>query len=295
MKGKKSKLILEQANTLVGSRSTFLKKVRAFFDERNYFEVDPPALSPFASIDTYIDLFETKDGGFLHSSPEYAMKRLLAEGSGDIYFLGHVFRKEEKGSRHSPEFTMVEWYKTETDERTFLQEIHQFLALFLGPLAIETLTYDEAYYRFARSEKLPPSWNAEEKRHYIWATSVEPNLGKGLITMITNFPKEDAALARTTIVNGKEVAKRYEYYFEGIELANGFFELTDPIEQKNRFNESNQKRLLAGKPTLPIDPHFLAALEKGLPPNTYGIAAGFDRLLMLALGQERLADILLVQ
>ena len=279
-------------NTLVACRAQFFQKVRTFFDKRGYLEVDPPALSPFASVDTYIDLFETQDGQFLHSSPEYAMKRLLSNGSGNIYFLGHVFRKEESGSRHSPEFTMVEWYKTETEENLFLQEVHEFLTLFLGPLPMETLTYDDAYYRFAKPCGHQPTWSTEEKRHYIWATFIEPHLGKDCITIITHFPKEDAALATTSIVNGKEVAKRYEYYFKGIELANGFSELTDPVEQKNRFLEANQKRLLGGKKALPIDPLFLEALEKGLPKNTYGIAAGFDRLLMLALKLTRLSDVL---
>lgn len=286
-------MILEQANTLVGFRAHFFKKVRAFFDERGYLEVDPPVLSRFAPIDAYIDPFETKDMRFLHTSPEYAMKRLLANGSPNIYFLGHVFRKEESGSRHNPEFTMAEWYKTSTDERTFLNEVLEFLALFLGPIPSETLTYEEAYYKFAKPSNMDTSsWREDETRHYIWATSVEPNLGKDQITIITNFPAEDAALATTHIVGGKEVARRYEYYYQGIELANGFHELSDPTEQKNRFIEANRKRLLLGKNSLPIDPFFLSALEQGLPKETYGIAAGFDRLLMLALHQTNLSEVL---
>ena len=284
----------ERANTLVGFRANFFKKVRTFFDERGSLEVDPPILSRFAAIDTYIDPFETKDGRFLHTSPEYAMKRLLANGSGDIYFLGHTFRKEESGSRHNPEFTMCEWYKTDTEESIFLQEVLDFLSIFLGKLPVETLTYEEAYYRYAKPSNInTSSWREEIKRHYIWATSVEPNLGIDKITVITNFPAEDAALATTAIINGKEIAKRYEYYYQGIELGNGFCELTDPVEQKNRFIEANRKRALEEKPDLTIDSFFLTALEKGLPPNTYGIAVGFDRLLMLALKKETLAEVLL--
>lgn len=286
-------MTLVQANTLVGFRAKFFKKVRNFFDERGSTEVDPPILSRFAPIDAYIDPFETKDGRFLHTSPEYAMKRLLAHGSGDIYFLGHTFRKEESGSRHNPEFTMCEWYKTNTEETYFLNEVHAFISLFLGPLPLETLTYEEAYYKYAKPCNVnTSSWSEEEKRHYIWATSVEPNLGQEKITLITNFPKEDAALATTLIVNGKEVAKRYEYYFQGIELGNGFCELTDPVEQKNRFFEANRKRAFQQKPELPIDTFFLEALEVGLPQMTYGIAMGFDRLLMLALKKENLREVL---
>ncbi len=286
-------MTLVRANTLVESRASFFKKVRAFFDARGSTEVDPPAMSRFAPIDTYIDPFETKDNRFLHTSPEYAMKRLLAEGAGDIYFLGHVFRQEECGSRHNPEFTMCEWYKTNTEETLFLKEITDFFALFLGTLPLESLTYEEAYYLYAKPSNMNTStWREDEKRHYIWATSVEPKLGIDKITIITNFPAEDAALATTAIINGKEIAKRYEFYYKGIELGNGFCELTDPVEQKNRFIEANRKRALQEKPELPIDPYFLAALEKGLPPNTYGIAVGFDRLLMLALKKETLAEVL---
>ncbi len=267
--------------------------MRAFFDERGSTEVDPPALSRFAPIDAYIDPFELTGGGFLHTSPEYAMKRLLANGSGDIYFLGHVFRKEELGSRHNPEFTMCEWYKTNTEESIFLDEAVKFIEIFLGPLPLEVLTYEEAYYRYAKSTtKTAPSWSLEEKRHFIWADSVEPNLGVEKITLITNFPVEDAALATTAIISGKEVAKRFEYYYEGIELGNGFSELTDPTEQKNRFAEANRKRAANEKRELPVDTFFLEALEKGLPQNTYGIAMGFDRLLMLALKKKTLREVL---
>ncbi len=283
----------EQTNTLVGYRAHFFKKVRSFFDARGSTEVDPPALSRFAPIDTYIDPFQTTDGRFLHTSPEYAMKRLLADGSGDIYFLGHTFRKEESGSRHNPEFTMCEWYKTETEESLFLAEVSEFISLFLGPLPLEILTYEQAYYLYAKpSNTNTYGWSEEVKRHYIWADSVEPNLGKDKITLITNFPAEDAALATTMIIGGKEVAQRYEYFYQGIELGNGFCELTDPHIQKNRFEEANRKRALSDKPHLPVDTYLLRALEKGLPPSTYGIAMGFDRLLMLALKKQTLAEVL---
>ena len=221
------------------------------------------------------------------------MKRLLANGSGDIYFLGHVFRREESGSRHNPEFTMCEWYKTNTEESYFLTEIIDFIALFLGKLPVQTLTYEEAYYLYAKPCNInTASWREDEKRHYIWATSIEPNLGKDNITIITHFPAEDAALAQTAIVNGKEVAKRYEFFYQGIELGNGFCELTDPNIQKTRFIEANRKRALSGKPDLPIDTFFLTALEQGLPQQTYGVAVGFDRLLMLASKKANLAEIL---
>ncbi len=281
-------------NTLVECRAKFFKKVRNFFESRGSTEVDPPALSRFAPIDTFIDPFVTTSGKFLHTSPEYAMKRLLSEGSKDIYFLGHVFRKEEFGSRHNSEFTMCEWYKTNTTENEFLEEVLSFFSIFLGNLPHEILSYDEAYYNYAKPSHVNmQGWSEEEKRHYIWATSVEPNFGKNKIHIITNFPKEDAALAKTQIVNGKEVAKRYEFFYQGIELGNGFYELEDPEEQISRFEEANRKRSANGKDILPIDHFFLDALKTGLPKETFGVACGFDRLLMLNQKKSSLKEILL--
>lgn len=266
----------------LSQRAQALKAVRSFFDERGYLEVDPPSLSPFASIDCYIDPIETSCGHFLHTSPEYAMKRILSHTKRDLYFLGHVYRKEFTGPLHNPEFTMIEWYKVETTESFFLREVEELLALFLGPLPVERLSYDEAFRLYAKpSDQISPSWKEDEVRHFIWGTSVEPNLGRDKITLITDFPKEDSLLCNTRIVNGKEVGIRFEYYHNGIELANGFYELRDPNEQKRRLLEENQKRILMGKHPLPLDHTFIEALLRGLPPNTYGIAAGFDRLLML--------------
>jgi len=269
-------------NQLIVQRAKALKEVRSFFDNRNYIEVDPPTLSPFSSIDCYIDPIETTTGHFLHTSPEYAMKRLLSLSSQNIYFLGHVFRKEETGTLHNTEFTMIEWYKTHTDKSSFLKETEELLFLFLGKLPVEKLSYDQAWNLYAKpSAQIEPSWNEDEIRHYIWATTVEPNLGLDKLTLIYDFPKQDSLLSKTHIVNGKEVGIRFEYYYNKIELANGFFELTDPKEQKKRLLEENQKRILLGKKELPLDHSFIKALKKGLPENTYGIAAGFDRLLML--------------
>lgn len=274
-------------------RAEALQKARNFFNERGYLEVDTPALSPYASVDSYIEPFATVDGNYLHTSPELAMKRLLAAGSGDIYFLGHVFRREENGSLHNSEFTMIEWYKTATDEATFLKEVCELHFLFLGRIPVETLSFRDAWKRYARDpDRDISSWREEEQRHYIWATCIEPHLGVNKLTIITNFPKEEALLANTRLVNGEEVAARYEFYFRGIELANGFFELSDAHIAASRFHEANRLRALQGKKTLPLDPHFLSALDQGLPPNTYGIAAGFDRLLMLHQQKEKLEEII---
>ncbi len=280
-------------NTLIEYRASFFKKVRSFFDERGYLEVDSPALATGCPIDVYIDPLSTHDGRYLHTSPECAMKRLLTEGVGDIYFLGHVFRKEECGSLHNSEFTMAEWYKTKTTEKIFIDEVLEFLSLFLGPLPVQRLSYEEALGRFGKEPNIPMmGWNEDEKRHYTWATAVEPSLGNDCITVIHDFLPSDAALAKLHRVNGHLRAARFEFYYKGIELANGFAELSDPEEQEKRFIESNEKRRSLGKKELPIDYLFLSALKKGFPENTYGMAAGFDRLLMLHYKKENLRQIL---
>ncbi len=270
--------------------------VRQFFHERGVIEADVPALSPYASVDAYIDLIETKEGGFLHSSPEYALKRLICAGAGDIYYLGHAFRKEEKSPIHNSEFTMIEWYRLNTDEESFLQEVIELISLFLGPIRVEKLDFEEAYLRFAEpigAEVDTSTWTKDDCFYYQWAKSVEPKLGRGCLTLLTNFPKEHAVLAKTHLVNDEEKARRYEIYYEGIELGNGFDELSDPVEHRRRFIEANEIRRSQGKSAYPIDELFLQALHEGsLPNQTFGIAVGFDRLLMLGQKKGELKDVL---
>lgn len=278
---------------LVAYRASFLKKVRAFFDERQYIEVDVPLLSPYADIDTFIDPLEVQGRGYLHTSPEYAMKEILARDRQDIYFLGHVFRSEEKGKLHNEEFTMIEWYKTNTTEALFFDEVLSLLRMFLGDLPVELIEYDTALSTFQKPiDRDTSDWTEEEIRHYIWGFFVEPHLGDNKITIVENFRKEDAALAKVETINGREVAKRFEFFYKGIELANGFFELSDPKEQKKRFIETNHKRTALGKKNFSINPHLISALERGLPPNTFGMAAGFDRLLMLHKKELNIQNIL---
>lgn len=261
-----------------------LAAVRRFFFERAVLEVDPPLISSCGSVDAYIDLMSVENSHYLNASPEYPMKRLLASGSGDIYFLGHVFRRGEVGGRHNPEFTMIEWYRTDTTKEAFIQEVVELIALFIGKTNYRTLTYDEAMERYASSTP-PKRFSEAEKRHYLFATDVEPHLQE--LTVITAFPEEEAALAKVS--NGK--AERFEIYYQTQELANGFFELTDPKEQRRRFEESNRIRISEGKQPYPIDEKLLTALPH-LGESTYGVACGFDRLLMLLLGKHQIQEVL---
>ena len=286
-------------------RGYMLQRSRAFFAERGVLEVDCPILSHGASIDVHIDLIPARYGEnetvFLHSSPEFGMKRLLAEGIGDIYQLSHVFRNEEMGPKHNPEFLMAEWYRIGFSFSQMMEETAEFIRLFLGPLPLRCISYRTLFlqelgidYLSASCEELAKYLSAEGIPLYpnvieegkdalcnlLLATCLEPLLGQGELTVLMHYPASQAALAKKLWIGDEEVAERFEIYFSGMELANGYHELTDPIEQRNRLIAANQTRQSLGKPALPMDEYFLAALTKGLP-DCCGVAVGVDRLLML--------------
>jgi elongation factor P--(R)-beta-lysine ligase len=292
-------------------RAQMAAKVRQFFAQRSVMEVDTPLLSHAAPISPHIEIlrveFANGDRGYLHSSPEYAMKRLLAEGSGDIYQLSHVFRDGELGDRHNIEFTMIEWYRIGWDYHKLIEETVDLICLFAPKVDITFYTYQEAFQHFASIDyqtatikefqaiaaknnlSFDPTWNKTTMLDFFMGFIIEPKL-QG-ITVITEYPASMAALAKTTHKNGIEIAERFEIYYNTMELANGFHELTNPTKQKNRFVKDNLERKERGAPPLPIDENFLKALEKGLP-DCCGVAVGFDRLLMLKQNKQSIKDIL---
>lgn len=289
-----------------------LAQVRNFFFERQVLEVDCPALNQAAAIDAHIDVMSVtlpNEKRFLHTSPEYGMKRLLSRGSGDIYQMSHVFRKEESGPLHSPEFTMIEWYRENMTYAAFIDETLDLMRLFLGPLAREQISYREALLKYAGVDYLyadertlaacaekhglnlhgPAS--QDDLLHLLMGFVVEPMLGKGHLTVLCDYPASQAALAKTTWKDDEPIAERFEVYYQGIELANGYHELTDAKLQRERFEAANAKRLALGKEIFSLDEHFLNALEAGLP-DCCGAAVGFDRLLMLKTGARSIEEIL---
>lgn len=269
-------------------------KARAFFAERNVLEVDCPILGGAAPIDLHIEIISTSTNRYLHSSPEYGMKRLLAQGVGDIYQLGHVFREGEVGRLHNPEFTMAEWYRHNFTFEELLEETLDFIRLFLGPLPSRVLTYKQALEMYAKDPVLPEEakhWDEDARASYLMGFVVEPQIGQDELTVIIHFPAAQAALARTTLIDGELVAERFEIYYRGTELANGYHELTDAAEQRIRLHQANDLRKLHNKPALPIDENFLSALQQGLP-DCCGVAVGFDRLMLLRHDADSLADIL---
>lgn len=299
---------------LLKDRAEMLAKARAFFAARGIVEVDCPILSASASIDAHIDLISTggEEKRYLHSSPEYGMKRLLAFGMDDIFQLSHVFRSSEYSSKHNPEFMMAEWYRREYSYLEMIHETAEFIQLFLGELPLRLLSYRAAIknvtgidYVQSSAEELISFLKQQEIEIYpdalaegkdgilnlILGLFVEPQLGEGELTAITYYPASQSALAKTCVQEEEKVSERFEIYYQGVELANGYHELADPIEQKKRLIEANKKRIQLGKDPLPIDENFLAALQKGLP-DCSGVAVGFDRLMMLRHNASHIRDVI---
>lgn len=291
-------------NALLKDRALMLQKARDFFAARNVLEVDCCALVRCAPIDSNIDVISASvtstERGFLHTSPEYAMKQLLSSGSGDIYFLGHVYRQGEIGRRHNPEFTMAEWYRTQLSFSELIQETCEFLFLFFGPLPTRKISYRKAFAQYAEIDysrdsleslrrcaishniEMPETagWTRETFLHLILSQIVEPQLGREELTILTDYPPYEAALACVIEKNGEEVAERFEIYHEGIELTNGYHELGNADELRKRFNEENRARASAGKEIYALDEAFLSSLQSGFP-ECCGVSVGFDRALML--------------
>lgn len=281
-----------------------LSEARKFFAERHVLEVDCPLITQAASVDAHIDLIAVRDGNgwrYLHSSPEYGMKRLLADGIGDIYQLAHVFREGERSGKHNPEFTMAEWYRLGIPFEAMIEETIDFVRLFTGDLPYRLLSYRDAFKHYAGIDYLHAS--VQELSDYltrhgvmpyagiesegkdallniILGTFIEPHLGKDELCALAYYPSTQAALAKTCQRGDEKAAERFEIYYKGIELANGYHELADSKEQRSRLHEANIQRQDLGKEILPIDEKFLLALEKGLP-DCCGVAVGFDRLMML--------------
>jgi lysyl-tRNA synthetase class 2 len=269
-------------------------KVREFFLNRGLLEVDVPMLAAFAGTDPQLDYFETlHPAHYLATSPEFFMKRLLADGFGDIFSLTHAFRKGETGTRHNYEFNIAEWYRIGFSAEDMQQEILDLVNCITGlNLPLKRTTWEAAFecVDMGKLKSEHKDWTLEEIEDYAMTTIIEPNLGT---EFIVDYPPKRAALAKIRKNSkGKEVACRFELYINGIELCNGYEELTDAKEQRKRFLEDIEKRKQMGKPIPKIDENFLAALEKGMPECS-GAALGLDRLYMLALGKDDIGDVLL--
>lgn len=290
-------------------RSQILQNLRSFFEKENYLEVETPLLSNFSSIDLHIEPFssfynETSKELFLQTSPEFAMKRLLSLGSGSIFQICKAFRNGEFGQIHNPEFTIVEWYKVGANHFELMEEISQMFSEVFGFPKAKFISYQSAFNKFLKINpfeidfvslkkfafekigNLPELNTKDDFLNLLLTEFIEPNLGTNQPEFIFDYPKSQAALAK--IENGK--AQRFELYIQGTEICNGFNELTDAKEQKERFISENAKRLKAGKRELPIDFRFLDSLRT--LPNCSGVAMGFDRLVMLLTKSDSINQVL---
>lgn len=305
-------------------RADLLARIRAFFAQRDVLEVETPALSAAAIPDPHLISFAVHYTGpgpchgqtlYLHTSPEFPMKRLLAAGSGCIYQIARVFRDGEAGRRHNPEFTLLEWYRIGFDHHRLMSEVAELVAeLLAGRLPVaepERLSYREIFQRHlgldphratvvelaavakVQNVSIPPGMPVDDPDPWLdllLTHCIEPELGRGRLTFVYDYPVSQAALARVR-PDDPPVGERFELYLHGVELANGFHELGDAGEQRRRFAAENGARRAAGWPEMPVDEALLAALDAGLP-ECAGVALGFDRLVMLAAGKTTLAEAL---
>ncbi|MBF0296367.1 MAG: EF-P lysine aminoacylase GenX [Magnetococcales bacterium] len=289
----------------LAARAATLRAIREFFAGRGVMEVETPLLGHAAVPDEAIRPMGC-GGSYLSTSPEPAMKRLLAAGCGAIYQITRAFRDEELGALHNPEFTMLEWYRPGWTWERLVQEAVELVQAVLGPGPVHAFTYAQLLQKFAgvdahddpearlvaMLEGPEPSgldrWGLLD---LLLVQRVEPKLRTlDGVVVVTRFPAERAAMA--VIDPGPPpTARRFELYVRGVELVNGYQELTDCQEQAARFERANRRLEEEGRPSLPVDRHFLAALRAGLP-ECAGAALGVDRLVMLAVGADTLGEVL---
>ncbi len=305
-------------------RAKIIQSIRHFFIERGLLEVETPTLSQSGVTDIHLFCFKTFFIGpelsstkqtaaglplYLQTSPEFHMKRLLAAGSGSIFQICKAFRNEESGRFHNPEFTLLEWYRVGFDHFLLMDEMEQLLQLVLNCEKARRCTYQEVFLEILNVDPLTADIKELKKagRHLklgavldnetdkdtilqlLFCVAIEPVIALHKPCFVYNFPASQAALARIS-ADDPRVAERFEVYYKGIELANGFHELSDAQEQLKRFQEDNRLRGLKGIEEMPIDQHFVNSLEN--LPDCAGVALGIDRLIMLATEQKHIDNVL---
>lgn len=285
-------------------RDLVLRRARDFFRERGFVEVETPQRVPCPGIDTHIDALPAGPGFWLATSPELEMKKLLAGGLTHLFQVARAFRAGEHGERHHPEFTLLEWYAAGEDYRHLMTATEALVRAAAAVLAAEgvairlpgwpvpfaRLPVDDAFYRWAGWR---PSAAFDPERFFEdLVGKVEPRLGEFGAVFLHDYPERAGALARRKPGN-PAVCERVELYLDGLEICNGFSELTDPREQEERFTRDNAARERMGREPYPVDRRFLDALENGFP-DAAGNALGVDRLIMALVGTPRLADVTLL-
>lgn len=297
----------------IQQRAVIYRTIRDFFFERKVLELDVPVLSEYATVDPFIDSLHSQVMGqrhYLQTSPEFFLKRFLSAYPLDVYYLGKVFRQDEKGARHRPEFTMLEWYRVDMNEQQLMEEVRVLIMRICPDVSWQSVSYKELFQRYlsvdphsasvatlkaCAESRIDMQFDAEDKNPWLdllFTHCIEPQLPQGLVG-VYDYPASQAALA--TVVdndNGQPVAKRFEMYLNGMELANGYWELTDADEQKRRFCADQVYRQKNNLPALPYDELLVKALYEGQFPACAGVALGVDRLLMCCLETPNISDVL---
>ncbi|HJU38073.1 MAG TPA: EF-P lysine aminoacylase EpmA [Tahibacter sp.] len=301
-------------------RANLYALVRRFFADRGVLEAETPILSQAGNTEPNIESFTThfaghRDAGsaerWLRTSPEFPLKRLLADGIGDCYELGRVFRNGEAGRRHNPEFTMLEWYRVGWDHRRLADETADLAAAAMASAGIATtrttLTYRELFQQALDLDPLTAAIDAlaapladqridgtslerDDWLDLLMTHRIQPQFARDAIVVVHDYPASQCALAKIRR-DDPPVAERFELYLGPYELANGYHELTDAAEQRARFLNDNARRRARGQREVPVDERLLAALERGLPACA-GVAMGIERLLMGMAGTDRIADVI---
>ncbi|MGB5834539.1 MAG: EF-P lysine aminoacylase EpmA [Thiohalocapsa sp.] len=302
---------------VLAARARMLARIRAFFTQRDVMEVETPILSRHGATDPALESLRIQptniaDAPWLQTSPEFPMKRLLAAGTGPIYQICKVFRDDERGRRHHPEFTLLEWYRPEFTMQDLIDEVAELVRAVLDRPGLndERISYRELF----RSHLGLDPWSASTSKRrdlamrlgvpgagdldldddgwldLLLSHALEPTLGRDRMTFVYDYPPTQASLAR--IRGGVfPVAERFELYMDGIELANGFQELTDAAEQRQRFESERDTRRRRSQVAVPMDTALLDALSAGMP-DTAGVALGLDRLLMIGTGAAHIDQVL---
>lgn len=300
------------------NRAQLIANIRQFFADRNVLEVETPVLCHATVTALHVvgipAIFKPIGGTqeeicYLQTSPEYAMKRLLAAGSGAIYQINKAFRQGEVSKIHNPEFSILEWYRPGFDHHQLMDEMDELLQLILKTAPAERVSYADLYKKYlqidphtadiptltavAKQKNLSFSGTLTDKDAWLdllWMHYIEPQVGQERPMFLYDYPVSQAALAKIRPEN-PPVASRFEVYFKGVELANGFHELQDAEEQAKRFEDDLLCRRQNNLPEFSIDQYFLAALKHGFP-DCAGVALGVDRLIMLALGCKNVSEVL---
>ena len=263
---------LKNSIEILRLRAEVLRKIRQFFSDKEVLEVETPILSPFAVTDPDVHSIKVTDYGYLHTSPEYAMKRLLCKGAPSIFQIAHVFRAGELGRYHNPEFSMLEWYRLNFDHIDLMAEVSEVINLILGPGEYQTIPYKELLG--SRYEKLK---NDRCELDLAFSLSCE-ELGAGRF-FISDYPADQAVLSRIDPID-PTVSCRFELVVDRVEIANGYWELQDVAEHEERFQKDLERRANQNAELPEVDQNFMRSLEAGLP-DCAGVSVGLDRVLMI--------------